>query len=145
MLLLFKLDNCHGSVFKVTAPLSVMCILISSPSSECLISVVMSLPNFLFLLLYVFCFFAKTFYFSISFKGVHDNLLQNCDMGTWVAQLVKHPTPAQVMTSQFVSSSPVSGSVLTAHSLEPASGSVSPSLCPSPAHTLSVCLSLSQK
>ena len=35
---------------------------------------------------------------------------------------------AQVMISQFVSSSPVSGSVLTAQSLEPASDSVSPSL-----------------
>ena len=33
-----------------------------------------------------------------------------------------------------VSSSPMSGSVLTAHSLEPASDCVSPSLCPSPDH-----------
>ena len=47
--------------------------------------------------------------------------------GAWVAQSVKRPTLAQVMISQFVSSSPVSGSVLTAQSLEPASDSVSPS------------------
>ena len=39
-------------------------------------------------------------------------------------------------------SSPASGSVLTAQSLEPALDSVSPSLCPSPAHVLSFSLSL---
>ena len=48
--------------------------------------------------------------------------------GTWVAQPVKHPTSAQVSISWFVSSSPVTGSVLTAQSLEPASDSVSSSL-----------------
>ena len=48
--------------------------------------------------------------------------------GAWVTQLVKRPTSAQVMISCFVSSSPASGSVLTAGSLEPASDSVSPSL-----------------
>ena len=48
--------------------------------------------------------------------------------GAWVAQSVKHPTSAQVMISRFMSSSPVSGSVLTARSLEPVSESVSPSL-----------------
>ena len=48
--------------------------------------------------------------------------------GAWVAQSVKRPTSAQVMISQFVSSSPASGSVLTAQSLEPASYSVFPSL-----------------
>ena len=48
--------------------------------------------------------------------------------GAWVAQLVKGPTLSQVMISQFVSSSPTSGSVLTAQNLEPASDSVSPSL-----------------
>ena len=63
--------------------------------------------------------------------------------GTWVARLVKCPTLAQVMISQFVSSSPTSGSVQTAQSLQPASDSVSPSLCPSPAHALS--LSVSQQ
>ena len=45
----------------------------------------------------------------------------------WVAQLVKHQTSPQVMISWFMSSSPASGSVLTAQSLEPASDSVSPS------------------
>ena len=34
-----------------------------------------------------------------------------------MAQLIKHPTLAQVMNSQFVSSSPTLGSVLTAQSL----------------------------
>ena len=65
--------------------------------------------------------------------------------GTWLAQSVKCPTSGEVMISQFVSSSPASGSVLTAQSLEPASDSVSLSLslCPSPAHTLSLFLSLS--
>ena len=48
--------------------------------------------------------------------------------GTWVAQLVKQLTSAQVMISPSMSSSPASGSVLTAQSLEPVSDSVSPSL-----------------
>ena len=60
--------------------------------------------------------------------------------GAWVAQSVKRPTSAQVLISQVVNSSPTSGSVLTARSLEPASDSVSPSLCPSPARTLSLSL-----
>ena len=60
-----------------------------------------------------------------------------------MAQLVKRPTSAQVMISWFVSSSPTSGSLLTAQSLEPASESVSPSLsAPVP---LMLSLSLSQK
>ena len=63
--------------------------------------------------------------------------------GTWVAQLVKHQTLAQVMISQFVGSSPTSGSVLTAQSLEPAYDSVSPSLSAPPLTVLSVSLSLS--
>ena len=58
--------------------------------------------------------------------------------GAWVAQSVKHPISAQVMISQFMSSSPTLGSVLTAQRLKPASDSVSPSLCPFPAHALSV-------
>ena len=65
--------------------------------------------------------------------------------GTWVAQSVKRLTLAQVVISQFVSSSPASGSVLTAQSLEPASDSVSPSLSvPSPL-MLSFSLSLKNK
>ena len=63
--------------------------------------------------------------------------------GAWVAQPIKRPTWAQVMISWFVSSSPASGSVLTAQSLEPASDSVSPSLSAPPPFML--CLSLSQK
>ena len=55
-------------------------------------------------------------------------VIQSYTRGSWVAQLVKHLTSAQVMISQFLSSSPVSGSVLTAQSLEPAWDSVSPPL-----------------
>ena len=62
--------------------------------------------------------------------------------GTWVAQLVERPTLAQVMISWFMSSSPVSGSLMTAQSLEPASDSVSPSLRLPP---LTLVLSPSQK
>ena len=62
--------------------------------------------------------------------------------GAWVAQSVKPPTSAQVTISQSVSSSPTSGSVLTAQSLEPASDSVSPSLsAPPPVHALSLSVS----
>ena len=63
--------------------------------------------------------------------------------GAWVARSVKRPTLAQVMISRSVSSSPASGSVLTAQSLEPASDSVSPSLS-TPPH-LMLCLSLKNK
>ena len=63
--------------------------------------------------------------------------------GAWVAELVKRPTSAQVMTSRSVSPSPASGSVLTAQSLEPISDSVSPSLSDPP--PLALCLNLSQK
>ena len=48
--------------------------------------------------------------------------------GTGVAQSVKRLTSAQVMILQLVSSSPMSGSVLTAQRLEPALDSVSLSL-----------------
>ena len=48
------------------------------------------------------------------------------------AQLVKHPTSAQVMISQLVSLSPALVSVLTAQSLEPTLDSVSPSLSAPP-------------
>ena len=65
--------------------------------------------------------------------------------GVWVAQSVKRLTLAQVMISLFVSSSPVSGSVLIARSLEPASDSVSPSLSAPPPLSLSLSLSLSLK
>ena len=58
-------------------------------------------------------------------------------LGTWGAQLVKHLTLAQVMISQLVGSSPASGSVLTAQSLQPVWDSV-----PAPPR-LVLCLSLS--
>ena len=60
-----------------------------------------------------------------------------------MAQSVGRPTSAQVMISWFMSSSPASGSVLTAQSLEPASDSVSPSFSAPP--PLVLCLSLSLK
>ena len=63
--------------------------------------------------------------------------------GVRVVQSVKHLTLAQVIISRTVSSSPASGSVLTAQSLEPVSDSVSPSLSAPPLFML--CLSLSQK
>ena len=62
---------------------------------------------------------------------------------TWMTQSSEHLTLAQIMISQSVSSSPASGSVLTAWSLEPVSDSVTPPLCPFLAHALS--LSVSQK
>ena len=58
-----------------------------------------------------------------------------------MAQSVERPTSTQVMISQFTGSSPTSGSVLTAQSLESASESVSPSLSAPPLLTL-VSLSL---
>ena len=64
-------------------------------------------------------------------------------MDTWVAQLVKHLTSAQVMISRLVSLSPASGSVLTALSLESALDSMSPLL--SDPISLVLYLSLSQK
>ena len=60
-----------------------------------------------------------------------------------MAQSVKRPTSAQVMISRSVGSSPASGSVLTAQSLEPVSDSVSPSLSACPLLTLCISLSLS--
>ena len=57
----------------------------------------------------------------------------------WLSQL----SMAQVMISQFLSSSPMSGSGLIAQSLEPNLDSVSPSLSASPLLTCS--LSLYQK
>ena len=64
--------------------------------------------------------------------------------GAWVAQSVERPTSAQVMISRLVGSSPASGSVLTAQSLEPALDSVLP-LSLSLPHSCSVSLSLKNK
>ena len=58
--------------------------------------------------------------------------MKSYNRGAWGAQLVKHPTLAQVMISRFVGSSPTPGFVLTAQSLEPVSDSVSPSLSAPP-------------
>ena len=59
--------------------------------------------------------------------------------GAWVSQWVRRPTLAQVMISQFVSSSPASGSLLLA--LIPLQILFSPlSLYPSPIHILSLSL-----
>ena len=53
-----------------------------------------------------------------------------------MAQSVKRLTSVQIMISRFVSSSPASGSVLTARRF-----CVSFSLCPSPAHAVSLSVS----
>ena len=76
-------------------------------------------------------------------QGVRRYIKGELTRGTWVAQSVKRLTSTQVVISWSVSSSPASGSVLTAQSLEPASHSVSPSLSAPPPFML--CLSLSQK
>ena len=68
-------------------------------------------------------------------------VLRHQDSGCRVAQSVKRPTWAQVMTSRSGSSSPASG-------LEPGACfgfCVSLPLCPSPTRSLSLSLSLSQK
>ena len=62
-----------------------------------------------------------------------------------MAESVERPTSAQVTISQFVSSSPTSGSVLTAQSLEPASDSASPSLSAPPLLILFLSVSLKKK
>ena len=61
--------------------------------------------------------------------------LKETDWGTWVAPSAQHLTSTQGMISQFLVSSPMSGSVLTVRSL--LGFCVSFSLCPSPACTLS--------
>ena len=80
---------------------------------------------------------------NLGVKFVLHSLNSKNNRGTWVAQLVKHLTSAEVMISLFVSLSLVSGSVLTAQSLEPALDSVSPSLPLPCSH--SFCLSPSKK
>ena len=72
-------------------------------------------------------------------------LFKNILRGAWVAQSVKRPTSAQVMISRSVSSSPASGSVLTAQSLEPVSDSVSPSLSDPPPFMLCLCLKINKR
>ena len=62
--------------------------------------------------------------------------------GAWVAQWIKCLTLAQVVISQFMGSSPASGSVGTAWSLEPALDCVSPLSAPP---LLMLCLTLKKK
>ena len=72
---------------------------------------------------------------SLAIKGIFNLMLRD----TWVAQLVKRTTLAQVMISRFVGLSPTSGSVLTAQSLESASDSVSLCLAAPPcSHSVSL-------
>ena len=74
------------------------------------------------------------------------SVLKNNPPGTpgWLSQLSDRLLIlAQLVISRFLSLSPTLGSLLTAQSLEPASGSVSPSLSAPPPFML--CLSLSQK
>ena len=87
--------------------------------------------------------FFNGYIFFISEIQSFKNLSEKKRGDTWVAQLVQCLTSAQVMISWFVGSSPASGSVLTAQSLEPASDCVSLSLSAPPLLTL--CLSFSQK
>ena len=61
--------------------------------------------------------------------------------GAWVAQSAERLASAQIMVSQSVSSSPASGSVQTAQSLEPALDSGSPSLSALPPLVPCLCLS----
>ena len=83
--------------------------------------------------------------FISDFRPVHPMRASEiaCFMGVWAAQSIKRPTLAPVMISQFRRSSPVSGPVLTAQSLEPALHSVSPLLSAPPllAHARSLSLS----
>ena len=60
--------------------------------------------------------------------------------GAWWLSQLSIQLPLKVMISLFMGLSPVLGSVLTAQSLDPASYSVSVSLCPSPAGVLSLSL-----
>ena len=92
----------------------------------------LSLPLFLPLL--------HSYMLSLSLSLSLSNI--NKHWGAWVAQSVERLTSAQVMILWFVSSSPASGCVPTAQSLEPASDSVSPSLsAPLCSHSVSVFLS----
>ena len=80
-----------------------------------------------------------------TYCSVHTTKTQyfiNQKRGARVAQLVEHPTSAQVMISTVHEFEPTLGSGLTAQSLDPALDSVSPSLslCSSPTHALSLSL-----
>ena len=86
----------------------------------------------------------STKYYKTGFQQHNKRIIHY--WGTWMAQSVGHPTSAQVMISQFVSLSPMSGSLLIAQSLEPASYSLPLSLpLPRLCSALSLCLSLKNK
>ena len=89
-----------------------------------------------------------TFFYTLDVPPVTQHILKIFTMcqGVWVTQSVERQiSSTQIMMSQFMSSSPMLGSALTAQSLEPASDSVSPSLSAPPPLMLCLCLSLSQK
>ena len=69
---------------------------------------------------------------------VYSALFKRAIRGAWVAQSVGRPTSARVTISRSVSSSPASGSGLTAQPGACFGFCVSLSLCPSPACALSL-------
>ena len=79
--------------------------------------------------------------FSTELEQTILKFVWNC--GTWVVQSVKRPILAQVMISWFMGLGSMSGSVLTAQSLEPALESVSPSLPAPPPPVLGLSFSVS--
>ena len=67
-----------------------------------------------------FQYYISKYLLNICFWMSHKCLKIYRYWGAWVSQLVKRLTLAQVKIPQFMGSSPVSGSVLTAQSLKPA-------------------------
>ena len=101
--------------------------------------------SFLFSFFFLFLFFLfRNIRVLLHYFGKFSDMLEKA-RGTWVAQLVKRLTSAQVMISWLVSSSSMWGSVLRAQSLEPVSGSVSPSLLLPLRHASPVSLALKNK
>ena len=88
-----------------------------------------------------FCVLIFLFFFPLCSEYKFTLFRKTERRGAWVAHSVKRLTLAQVMISPFLGSSPASGSVLTAWSMEPASDSVSPSLSLPLPHLRSLCLS----
>ena len=91
-------------------------------------------------------FFWNVHYTCMSFfiynKMFLDYTIQNYKhWGAWVVGLVKHLTSVQVAISPFLCSSPMSGSVLTAQSLEPLQILWLPLSLPLPHSWLCLCLS----
>ena len=99
-----------------------------------------TMKSHLFMLMEIICQLKMPFSVNIPFINEGKILKTFRQEGAWVAQSVGLLTTPQVTILWFVSSSPASGCVPTARSLEPASDSVSPSL-PLSAHTLSLSLS----